>query len=380
MKIAIITEGFSPFVGGVETRYTELAMRLAREHEVCVYTILQKEVASFHVPKVEKVNGVEICRVPCEGEYFLPDGTRPLRGLASFLVKIFSKIRGGSFDAVICSEWPLVHVVPIAAFKSSCFVVDWHEVWGRYYFNFGLKGRLGYLLERAVTRMPGLRHVAVSNFTRDRLTSILGVSRDKIPVIPSGVDVNAFDSINAEREWGRLVYFGRFMPHKHVEWLIEAYKWLMSQGYELSLRIMGDGPLRGSIEERVKGLPRAELLPPLAKEELIRELKKAWVAAIPSTREGQGISYLEAMAAGTPVVAVDSPFSAAKELIKSGFNGLLVGPSPSGLARGIKALLEDEKLWLVVSGEGCKTALEYSWEESATKYSELLEDGVRSKG
>jgi len=149
---------------------------------------------------------------------------------------------------------------------------------------------------------------------------------------------------------------------------------------ELSLRIIGDGPLRKSLEERTRGADGIEILGPLTREKLIRELKAAWIAAIPSVREGQGISYLEAMAAGTPVVAVESPLSAVRELIENDRNGLIVEASPQGLIRGITSFLRDRDLWSRISEAGRRTALCYDWDECATRFNDLLEDGVNGKG
>jgi glycosyltransferase involved in cell wall biosynthesis len=380
LRLAVITEGFRPFIGGVETRYSELASRLARDHDVSVFTMMKHDGFGFDPPEVEWVDGYTVHRVPLRGDYFLSDGTRSVRGLASFLSRVLSGMRGGGFDAVICSEWPLAHVLPIAALRSSLCVVDWHEVWGSYYFGFGLKGCGGYLLERLVARVPGLRHVAVSNFTKGRLVSLLGVPASRVEVIPSGVDLRAFDSVDVGRDWGRLIYFGRFAPHKHIEWLIEAFERLVGSGLDLSLRVVGDGPLRGRLRERLRGVDGAMLLDPLSREGLIREIKSAWIAVIPSVREGQGISYLEAMAAGTPLVAVDSPLSAVGELVVSGRNGLLVEASPDGLVEGVRLLLRDEGLWSRISREGRRAARGYSWDECAARFRSLLEGGLSGKG
>lgn len=374
MRLAIVTEGFRPYIGGVETRYTELASRLARRHEVSVFTILRKDDGGLDPLFTEQSDGVTVHRVHQSSGYFLPDGTRSARGLVEFIVSTLREMKSGDYDAVICSEWPLAHIFPIAALRGSLCVVDWHEVWGRYYLGFRMKGGLGYLAERAIAKAPGLRHVAVSNFTKGRLVSILGVPSHRVAVIPSGVDSSSFDKVNAEKEPGRLIYFGRFTPHKHIEWLIEAFKRLVGSGFDLSLRIVGDGPLRWSLEEKTRGIEGVKLLGPLPKAELIREIKSAWIAVIPSVREGQGISYLEAMAGGTPVVAVNSQLSAAGELIDGGRNGLLVEASPRGLVEGVRSLLVNEELWSRIRDEGQRTALSFSWDESAEGFSDYLED------
>ena len=380
MRLAIVSEGFSPYIGGVETRYTELASKLAQKHEISILTILKDDNDGFDPPWKERIDGITVHRLPQTGEYFLADGTRSARGLAGFLARALSEMGGRDFDAVICSEWPLAHVPPVALLRNSLCVVDWHEVWGRYYLSFGMKGLIGYLLERAVARMPRLKHVAVSNFTKSRLVSHLGVPSPHVAVIPSGVNTRAFDALNVKKEEGQLIYFGRFMPHKHIEWLIEAFERLVRSEPELSLRIIGDGPLRKSLEERTRGADGIEILGPLTREKLIRELKAAWIAAIPSVREGQGISYLEAMAAGTPVVAVQSPLSAVRELIENDRNGLIVEASPQGLIRGITSFLRDRDLWSRISEAGRRTALCYDWDECATRFNDLLEDGVNGKG
>ena len=167
---------------------------------------------------------------------------------------------------------------------------------------------------------------------------------------------------------------GRFVPHKNIPILLDVFKLLRATGLDLSLHIIGDGPLRPYVERLARDVAGASVLGPLSKEELITELKNAWVAAIPSTREGQGIAFLESMAAGTPLVTVDGRFTAVREVVQNGRNGFVTELSSEAIASAIRQLLEDQNLWKRFSEEGYRTASCYSWDESAERYEQLLLD------
>ena len=376
MKIAIVAEGFRPYVGGVETRYTKLAEKLARRHDVDVVTLIQNTQPTIgeDVPENEVWGRVRVFRVKVQGEYFSEDGTRSLKGVREFAKRCVEKLRGSDYDVILASEWPLLHIPYIKRSTRHPIIVDWHEVWGTYYWRFGLKGVGGYLLEKAIARLKDVRHVAVSEFTRNRLKKILRVHGD-VPVIWNGVDFDEYREISAvKREFGKIVFFGRFAPHKGIELLIDAFKIVRRSRPEATLYIIGDGPLRDRVTftaSKVDGV-RVHLAVP--RKKLLEHIKSAWIVAIPSSREGQGISYLEAMAAGTPVIAAKSPYNAFSSMARDGEDALIVERERSALAKGIFRLLEDEHLWRRLSENGKKFAFRFTWDEIILKLEKVLKD------
>ena len=382
MRVAIVSEGFAPYIGGVETRYTKIAEYLARKHDVDVITLLQRVVSQEgeKILEIEQQGRLRVFRINVENKYFLEDGTRSLSGVREFSRKSAEHIVKNNYEVILISEWPLLHVLHIKKkARQRNMIVDWHEVWGRYYLKFGLKGLGGYVLERIVAKLDGVKHIAVSDFTRERLRGILGVKGD-IPVIWNGVDLMEYNGLsNVEKEFGKIVFFGRFAPHKGIDLLIEAFKIVKRSRPEARLHIIGDGPLRSQVAKMASSVENIHIKIALPRRRLLESIKSAWMVVIPSYREGQGISYLEAMAAGTPVISIRSPYNAFSSMVKNGEEALITDPEPRSLAVAILKLLEDEELYRKLSRNGRIFASRFSWENICSRLEVVFKDVLENQ-
>ncbi|TMK72720.1 MAG: glycosyltransferase family 4 protein [Actinobacteria bacterium] len=179
-----------------------------------------------------------------------------------------------------------------------------------------------------------------------------------VRVIPNGVDVPPGDGHEAEPPY--VLYAGRLSREKGILELAEAAR-------GLPLVVVGDGPLRRHVPAARGVVPRAEL------EELYAG---AAAVACPSRREGFGVTCLEAMAHGKPVVA--SAVGGLLDLVVDGETGLLVPPRDTRALRGaMETLLRDRDLRSRLGAAGRERARErFSWDAvvSATlsAYSDAL--------
>lgn len=107
-------------------------------------------------------------------------------------------------------------------------------------------------------------------------------------------------------------------------------------------------------------------------EELVDLYARAWVFCLPSSYEGFGIPYLEAMAQGTPVVATSNP--GAEMLIDQGRFGILCGVDELG--ERLRGLLEDEQSRVSLATQGRLRAEEYSWERIAERHEAAYRDAI----
>ncbi len=126
----------------------------------------------------------------------------------------------------------------------------------------------------------------------------------------------------------------RFYPRKRLHLLLGAAERLRAEIPGLEFRIVGDGPERAKLQalSQAKRLgEHCHWLGDLSQDELAREYNRCDLFCLPSVQEGFGIVFLEAMAAGKPIVAARA--GAVPEVVEQ---GLLVEPeSEEALADGI---------------------------------------------
>ena len=171
-----------------------------------------------------------------------------------------------------------------------------------------------------------------------------------------GVDTAYFSPVESSTApatpWPRLLSVGRLVDKKGFDDLIDAAALLRDRGREFQLDIIGSGPLRGELAERIQrhGLGDRVHLCGMAVWEEIRTAYRDSVCVVLAsriTREGDrdGIpnTIAEAMACGKPVVATDLP--SIQELVQDGVTGLIVPQrAPEALAGAIDRLLDDPDL------------------------------------
>jgi glycosyltransferase involved in cell wall biosynthesis len=166
--------------------------------------------------------------------------------------------------------------------------------------------------------------VAVSSFMRDRLLHAPHARR--VEVIENGIDLARYTAPEPpERESCVFAFASRFVPGKGVPELIAAFAQVARDHPEARLRIAGDGPERGSIEEQIARLPVADRVElPGVVDDMPSYWREADVAVMPSTApESFGMVALEAMAAARPVVATRN--GGADDVVHDGVTGRLVG-------------------------------------------------------
>jgi glycosyltransferase involved in cell wall biosynthesis len=213
--------------------------------------------------------------------------------------------------------------------------------------------------------------VAVSQFTRSQVVSLLGVEPSKVRVIHHGVRSLAYPA--AERR-KTVLHVGAIQKRKNIARLVEAFEtvdrsWQLvlagSSGYGASeiLARIAASPARGRISVTGYATP----------EELAAWYAQARIFAFPSLDEGFGMPVLEAMAAGTPVVT--SNRSALPEV--AGDAAILVDPeNTEALGQALRELTEKGDLRAELSRRGVERARLFTWEKAVAEtwnlYGEVL--------
>lgn len=188
--------------------------------------------------------------------------------------------------------------------------------------------------------------VAVSSYARGQIWRWSRVDDwGKVHVVHCGLDRSSFPAVlTPPPDAPRVVCVGRFSEEKGHLVLVEAAAWLRAREPERAFEIVlvGDGPLRGVLEERVGRLGLAghvRFAGWLSNDRVRAELAAARGLVLTSFAEGLPVVIMEALAMGRPVIAPQ--ITGIPELVRPGENGWLV---PSGdveaLASAIGALLD----------------------------------------
>lgn len=194
--------------------------------------------------------------------------------------------------------------------------------------------------------------VTVSRFNIDHLRRRFPEQTGRLAHVDNGLLLERFPFSPPEVRPPVVVAVARLVEKKGFDLLIEAMGILRDRGVDARCRIIGQGPLRSSLEEqitRAKLVGIVSLEGPRPQTEVAQVVSEAAVLVAPcrvgsdGNRDGLPTILLEAMALGTPCVA--TPVTGIPELIEDGSTGLLVPEEDApALASAMARLLEDAEL------------------------------------
>ena len=162
------------------------------------------------------------------------------------------------------------------------------------------------------------QRIIVFSEPQKKVLEKLGVSKEKQIVIPNGVDENIwkpfdqrnkiYDLVRKKLGCGRIfLYMGRIANEKNIEALLKS--WHQTKAHNCKLVIVGDGPMKPTLENSFSNLSKDRLIwwgEELDLETRVAIMQIAEVFILPSLVEGLSLSLLEAMASGTACVATDA--------------------------------------------------------------------------
>jgi len=235
----------------------------------------------------------------------------------------------------------------------------------------------------AYKMMSGLftRVICNSLYSKEK-TVIEGVDESRVEVIPNGVDVKKFREARIVALEGdpKLVFAGRLATCKGIERLIKSMRTVCANARDAVLHIVGDGPLKGKLEQLIvsEGLAGRVILHGKVTSGLESYYKSADICVFPSSYEPFGITIIEAMAAGSPIVATNT--GGVPENVTNMENGILVSPTnrEEELANAIISLWSDKNLMRHMTANNLKRALIYDWPTIADRYVELYDRIARN--
>lgn len=213
----------------------------------------------------------------------------------------------------------------------------------------------------------------------DVLTTRERIDPAKIRVLENGVDLSRFSSGTPQAGPPRIICVARLDPIKaHVD-LLAALPPLIARWPALTLDLVGDGPMRATLEDQARALGVEKSVRFLgARTDVPALLAGAHVFVLPSLSEGMPGSVLEAMASGLPVVA--TRVGGTPEIVEEGRTGLLVDPArPEALSKALSVVIEDPQLAANYGEAGARRARERYTREAFIRRHEAVYEEIVSR-
>lgn len=358
-RLAFVLDTILPWhKGGRENRMDAISRRLAtRGLGVHIYTMKWWDEPQKTIVR----DGVTFHAI-CNLYPLYKNGRRAILPALIFGLATF-KLLFERFDVIDVDHMPFY---PLFSARIVCWLrgkklnATWHEVWGKSYWLEYMKGPLGFfgfITEWLAFRLPDTI-ISNSEYTTERLRAA-GV-RAEIVTIPLGVDVEVIQSVTPSAHKSDVIFVGRLLSHKNVPLLLDAIVLVKKARPSVFLTIIGDGPERGNIKALIseKGLQdNVDLRGGTDSDvEKYARLRSSGVFVLPSEREGFGTVVIEANAAGVPVITVNCPNNAAKDLIEKGVNGVVAELTAEDIAKNIIYVLENRD-----SFNPARTISMYNW-------------------
>jgi len=384
MRILFVSQT-SPFrEGGIETRSREVAIRMASAGHEIVYLCAKTKVDET---PTESRDGITLFR-----KKILPDWLLKRLPFPNYftlacanlfmgfhLVKL---LRKESFD-VIREEISPVPISSLLAFIGlptrriaivhglSVHFRDWRKLYGAFF------GLYGYWMERCLRRgwFRYDRIMVPARWYAKELEASPPIA-PMIDWIPNGVNLPEFVSAELRPppvQIRKLVNIGRLVPNKGHIYLLQGFAEAKKAHPEITLTILGKGPLEACLRQEAKRLgleSSVEFLAYLPEKEIAPFYRRFDLLVMPSLLEGFNLVILEAMASGLPVLASDIP----------GFSDVLEGldvprfraADSADLGAAISALVaEPQRVGRSIEA-GWERVKKFDWQNAARRETQVL--------
>ena len=354
-----------PEGGGSELYVEQVAAGLAaRGHRVTLFC-----AAHDNAPADETRGDVRIVRRGGRLSVYLHAALHQLTGRLGDHDVVIDVQNGMPFLSRLYTRRPVVVLV------HHVHREQWPVVFGPRFARLGwwVESRLAPLVYRSA------RYVAVSDVTRRELVA-LGVRADAVSVIHNGT-APAPATVTSRSTTPTLCVLGRLVPHKRIEIAIETLAALTGEMPELTLDIVGHGYWDEQLRTRAADLRVADrvtfhgFVDEQTKHEI---LARSWVLAVPSLKEGWGLSVMEAALHHVPAVAFASS-GGLTESIADGVTGALADDAAGFLAE-VRDLLADGSARERLGAAAAAHALTFTWQATADAFAEVVDQAAASRG
>jgi phosphatidylinositol alpha-mannosyltransferase len=369
VRIALVTEFYYPHLGGVTEHVHNLALQLRRHgHPTIVVT------ANMETP----ARGIDLDHEAGDPPFVHRVGTsRTIYSAGSFARVTTGRNLRRDLRALFRRERiDLVHVhgglnptlglvAPDAAGDLGLPVVATFHSWFA-------RSTLCRVFRRPLQRRLD-RHAAVLAVSQPVVEAHARYFEAEWKIIPNGVDTDFF---NGDARVGpptgdpELLFLGRLDPRNGLDTVLAAMPEVLRQRPGTRLTVAGDGPLRPVYERLARPLGRAVEFVGRVNGNRPQHYARADMYLCPTTKASFGITLLEAMACGTPMLVSD--IIGFRELVCDGLEAVLVPKErPQAWADAILHLVADRARLAAMGAAGRRKAEEYAWPRIADRVMDI---------
>jgi 1,2-diacylglycerol 3-alpha-glucosyltransferase len=379
MRIGIFTDTYYPQLNGVATSVLMLNEKLrARGHQVYIFTTTDpeaphQETGVYRLPSLPFVGDRRM------GMFYHPGLARMVRRLGLDLIHTNTEFSLGVFGRYMARELrlPMVHTM--------------HTIYEDY-THYVAKLKMLDSLAKAVAKKissdfcNSADQVIVPTGKVKELLLSYGVNREISP-IPTGIELGRFAPAQYDREIIRklrrdmglgeeakvLLFVGRVAEEKNIRELFYSLRQYLRTHQDVFFLLIGDGPDRYRLENLARELDLADktvFAGPRPWDEIGMYYQMGDVFVNASQSEAQGLTYIEAMASGLPVIAKAD--RCLEGILQDGVNGYAFHDG-SGLVQALERVLPDGWEKERLAQGALKTARRFSAEGFADKVAEVYQ-------
>jgi 1,2-diacylglycerol 3-alpha-glucosyltransferase len=379
MRIGIFSDTYYPQLNGVATSVLMLNEKLrAKGHQVFVFTTTdpeapRQETGVYRLPSLPFVGDRRM------GMFYHPGLARMVRRLDLDLIHTNTEFSLGVFGRYMARELrlPMVHTMHTI-----------YEDYTHYVAKFKMLDSLAKAVAKKISAdfCNSADQVIVPTAKVKELLLSYGVTREISP-IPTGIELDRFAPGQYSRETLRglrremgcgedakvLLFVGRIAEEKNIRELFYSLRRYLQTNRDVTFLLIGDGPERCRLESLSKELEledKAIFAGPRPWDEIGMYYQTGDVFVNASQSEAQGLTYIEAMAAGLPVIAKADP--CLDGILQDGVNGYAFHDG-DGLVRALERVLPNAWERERLAQGALKTARRFSADGFADKVAEVYQ-------
>ena len=367
MRIALFSyawpRGLPAFNPGVETLVRNLAVALSHTADVTVFSSRPKSVST-----PDKPDGIDLVQIDHDFHSGIFQANQftfakaVVRGYGSSLSDYDVLHDVGSLVPFLSEEFSKRGIVTFYHYENPVTLRDLFQ-----------SVPVPLLMKRE-RHVPTI--IAVSEFAKEQVVSIVGNGEKTTHVIPIGVDLSIFHPGHQRVEEAgnfRLLFVGSLIRRKDPWTLLRSLPILGKQGFPVKLTCIGTGPEEKLLRRYVlqEGLSaQVDFVPHASTSDLVVAYRSAHLVIVPSRLEGFGTVAIESMACGTPVI-----HSKIQPLLSNvGDGGKAFEPgNATDLAGQIGILLGNADLRADLRTRGLSKVRNFDWARIADSHSSVYE-------